>query len=233
MIQVRRSSERGHFDHGWLDTFHSFSFADYRDPAHMGFRSLRVLNEDRVAAGQGFGSHPHRDMEILTYVLSGALEHRDNLGNGGVIRPGEMQRITAGTGIYHSEFNPSPTDEVHLYQIWLFPERKGLTPGYQQGSVLPPTDERNRLRLVASPAGGEHAMTIRQDANVFVGAFDAGSGTSRDIPAGRFAWVQVLRGGVTLNGEPLAAGDGAAVAEESRLAFRFDAASEVMVFDLA
>lgn len=233
MIHVRRSSERGHFDHGWLNTYHTFSFADYRDVRHMGFRSLRVLNEDVVAAGQGFGMHPHRDMEILTYVMAGTLEHQDSMGNQGLIQAGEMQRITAGTGILHSEVNPSATEPVHLYQIWIFPEKKNLTPGYQQGSVRPNPNERNQLRLVAGPGSQERAMTIHQDVFVHVGEFDAGNESTFPVRSGRSAWVQVLRGEVTLNGQSLQAGDGAAVSDEAEFVIRSETPSEVMVFDLA
>lgn len=169
MFVIRPGNERGHFDHGWLQTYHTFSFADYRDEKHMGFSTLRVLNEDVVAPGQGFGMHPHRDMEIVTYVLSGALEHRDSLGNGGTIQHGEMQRISAGTGIQHSEFNRSDTEPVHLYQIWLFPNQRGLKPSYEQRSVLATPEQVGKLRLVASPESGERVMTIHQDARIYVG----------------------------------------------------------------
>src|SRR6516164_11143998 len=167
MIQVRKAVERGHFDHGWLNTYHTFSFADYYDPAQLGFRSLRVINDDRVAPGQGFGMHGHRDMEIVTYVLDGALEHRDSMGNGSVLRPGELQRMTAGTGIRHSEFNPSDREPVHLYQIWLLPERRGLQPGYEQ-KAFPEAERQGTLRLVASPTGERGSLTIRQDARLYL-----------------------------------------------------------------
>src|SRR5437016_6639477 len=173
MLKVRHSSERGHFDHGWLNTYHTFSFADYFDPKQMGFRSLRVINEDRVAPGQGFGTHGHRDMEIVTVVLSGALEHRDSLGNGEVLRPGEVQRMTAGTGIRHSEFNPSSAEPVHLYQIWLLPERAGLTPGYEQ-KAFPDADKHNRWRVVASRDARDGSLTIHQDATISLAKLDAG-----------------------------------------------------------
>ena len=173
MIRVRRASERGHFDHGWLDTYHTFSFSRYYDPRQMGFRSLRVINEDRVAPGRGFGTHPHEDMEIVTYVLDGALAHRDSLGTGSTIRPGELQRMTAGTGIMHSEFNPSETEPVHLYQIWLLPEREGLEPSYEQ-RAFPEEERHNRLRLVASPDGRDGSLTIRQDARLYLGSLDGG-----------------------------------------------------------
>jgi redox-sensitive bicupin YhaK (pirin superfamily) len=191
MIRVRRASERGHFDHGWLDTFHTFSFARYYDPGHMGFRSLRVINEDRVAPGRGFGTHPHEDMEIVTYVLSGALAHRDSLGTGSTIRPGELQRMTAGTGITHSEFNPSDAEPVHLYQIWLLPEREGLEPSYEQ-RAFPEDERRNRLRLVASPDGQDGSLSIRQDARLYLATLDGGREASHELAPGRHAWVQVL-----------------------------------------
>src|SRR5436190_15809541 len=213
MMQVRKAGERGHFDHGWLDTYHSFSFAGYHDPRHMGFRALRVMNEDRVAPGQGFGTHPHRDMEIVTYVLSGALEHKDSMGNGEVLRAGEFQRMSAGTGITHSEFNPSATEPVHLYQIWLFPEKKGIEPSYEQKRF--PDDERhNRLRLVASRDAAEGSLLIHQDTRVFLSRVDTGNEVRHELAEGRYAWLQVLRGSVSLNGNDLHAGDGAAVSDE-------------------
>ncbi len=232
MIQVRGSAERGHFDHGWLDTYHTFSFGDYHDPRQMGFRALRVINEDRVQPGQGFGTHPHRDMEIVTYVLEGALSHRDSLGTGSVIAPGELQRMTAGTGIRHSEFNPSETDPVHLYQIWLRPERPGLEPGYEQKS-FPESERRNQLRLVASPDGQDGSLTIRQDARLFLGLLDEGAEQTHALPDGRSAWLQVLRGEVLLNGVPLSAGDGAAVTDETTLTLLATESAEVLLFDLA
>ena len=232
MIRVRKASERGHFDHGWLDTYHTFSFSRYYDPQHMGFRALRVINEDRVQPGRGFGTHEHEDMEIVTYVLSGALAHKDSLGTGSAIHPGELQRMTAGTGISHSEFNPSQTEPVHLYQIWLLPEREGLEPSYEQ-RTFPEEERHNRLRLVASPDGGDGSLTIRQDARLYLATLDEGQEVSKDIPSGRHAWVQVLRGNVSLNGEAISAGDGAAVSEESALAIRAESSSEVLLFDLA
>jgi redox-sensitive bicupin YhaK (pirin superfamily) len=232
MTRVRKSSERGHFDHGWLDTYHTFSFSRYYDPRHMGFRALRVINEDRVRPGRGFGTHPHEDMEIVTYVLSGALAHKDSLGTGSTIRPGELQRMTAGTGITHSEFNPSEAEPVHLYQIWLLPEREGLEPSYEQ-RAFPEKERRNRLRLVASPDGSDGALTIRQDARLYLATMDAGHEVAHDIPPGRHAWLQVLRGDLTLNGLALSAGDGAALSDEAGLAIRADQPSEVLLFDLA
>jgi redox-sensitive bicupin YhaK (pirin superfamily) len=232
MIRVRKASERGHFDHGWLDTYHTFSFARYYDPRQMGFRALRVINEDRVAPGRGFGTHPHEDMEIVTYVLDGALAHRDSLGTGSTIRPGELQRMTAGTGITHSEFNPSPAEPVHLYQIWLLPEREGLEPSYEQKD-FPEGERHNRLRLVASPDGRDGSLTIRQDARLYLATLDADREVSHNVTPGRHAWAQVLRGGVELNGHTLSAGDGAAVSDESGLTIRADGPSEVLLFDLA
>lgn len=232
MIAIRRSSERGHFNHGWLDTFHTFSFGDYYDPAQVQFRALRVMNEDRVAAGQGFGMHPHRDMEIVTYVLSGALAHRDSLGNGETLRPGELQRMTAGTGIRHSEFNPSPTEGVHLYQIWLLPERTGLTPGYEQ-KAFASEGRHNRWQLVASPNADEGSLHIHQDARLYLADLDAGQSLERAIAHGRHAWLQVLRGAVDVSGQRLSAGDGAALSDESSLNLTANEAAEVMLFDLA
>lgn len=232
MIRVRKASERGHFDHGWLDTYHTFSFGRYYDPRQMGFRALRVINEDRVAPGTGFGTHPHEDMEIVTYVLSGALAHRDSLGTGSTIRPGELQRMTAGTGIRHSEFNPSAAEPVHLYQIWLEPEREGLEPSYEQ-RAFPEEERLNRLRLVASPDGQDGSLVIRQDARLYLATLDGGREVRHELTPGRHAWLQVLRGGVGLDGLALSAGDGAAVGDEPGLAIRADGRSEVLLFDLA
>jgi redox-sensitive bicupin YhaK (pirin superfamily) len=232
MLQIRHANERGHFDHGWLDTYHTFSFADYVDPAHMGFRSLRVINEDRVAPGQGFGMHGHRDMEIVTIVLEGALEHRDSLGNGEVLRPGELQRMSAGTGIRHSEFNPSATDAVHLYQIWLLPGARNLTPSYEQ-KAFPDSEKRNRLQLVASPDGRDGALTIHQDAELYLATLTDGASVTHPLRASRSAWLQVLRGNVAVNGESLAAGDGVAASAETALTIRAESAAEILLFDLA
>lgn len=232
MIQIRRANERGHFNHGWLDTYHTFSFGEYYDPAHVHFRALRVMNEDRVQPGQGFGMHPHRDMEIVTYVLEGALTHRDSLGTGSVIRPGELQRMTAGTGILHSEFNDSPSEPVHLYQIWLLPEQRGLAPSYEQ-KVFDPEERQGVLRLVASPDGEDGSLTIRQDARLYLGTLGYRDGIAHDIAPHRHSWFQVLRGEVRLNGQTLAAGDGAALSEEPIVAIEADQLAEVMLFDLA
>jgi redox-sensitive bicupin YhaK (pirin superfamily) len=232
MIQLRKATERGHFDHGWLDTYHTFSFADYYDPDHMGFRSLRVINDDRVSPGQGFGMHGHQDMEIITYVLEGALEHRDSMGNGSIIRPGELQHMTAGTGVRHSEFNPSPRAWVHLYQIWLLPERRGLKPSYDQKSFSE-EERRGMLRLVASPSGEQGSLTIRQDARLYLGTLPGGGLVAHTLKPGRHAWLQALRGQVVLNDQHLSAGDGAAVSDESKLEIRAQDEAEVMLFDLA
>jgi redox-sensitive bicupin YhaK (pirin superfamily) len=232
MITVRKSADRGHLNHGWLDTYHTFSFGDYYDPAQMSFRSLRVMNEDRVAPGQGFGMHGHRDMEIVTYVLSGALEHKDSLGHGEALRPGELQRMSAGTGIRHSEFNPSATELVHLYQIWLLPSVAGLAPSYEQKAFT--ADERhNRLRLVASPTGEAGSLTIQQDARLYLATLNAGTTLTHELPTDRHAWLQVLRGAVTLNGTPLATSDGAAISDETHLTIAATEPAEVLLFDLA
>lgn len=232
MIAIRKSEERGHFDHGWLDTYHTFSFDQYYDPRHMGFRSLRVLNEDRVQGGAGFPTHPHRDMEIVTVVLAGVLKHQDSLGNGSVIRPGEVQRMTAGRGVAHSEFNHSDSEPVHLLQIWLLPAERGLEPGYEQ-KAFPPEEKQNRLRLVASPDGKDGSVVIHQDARLYLAALDAGREVSHDIEAGRHAWVQVARGAIRLNDQPLTAGDGAAVSQESALRIVGENDAELLLFDLA
>src|SRR6201993_5158381 len=197
MIQVRKAAERGHFDHGWLDTYHTFSFGDFYDPTHMGFRSLRVINDDRVAPAQGFGMHGHRDMEIVTYVLDGALQHRDSMGNGSILRAGDLQRMTAGTGVRHSEFNPSDTEWVHLYQIWLLPQRKGLKPSYEQLAVTE-EDKHGRFRLVAPPDAVDGSLTIHQDARLYLASLSPGEGVAHEIERGRAAWLQVLRGSVNV-----------------------------------
>jgi redox-sensitive bicupin YhaK (pirin superfamily) len=232
MIQIRRAGDRGHANHGWLDTYHTFSFATYQDPQHTHFRALRVMNEDVVQPGQGFGTHPHRDMEIVTYVLEGALEHKDSMGNGEVLRPGEFQRMSAGTGITHSEFNPSETEPVHLYQIWLFPAEKGIEPSYEQ-KRFDDGGMTNQLRLVASPAAEEGSLTIHQDARIYLAKLDEGQQLQQELQSDRHAWLQVLRGTVTLNGEALNTSDGAAVSEESLLTIQATATAEIMLFDLA
>ncbi len=232
MIRVRQATERGHFDHGWLNTYHTFSFGDYYDPAHLGFRSLRVINDDRVQPGQGFGMHGHRDMEIVTYVLEGALEHRDSMGNGSILRSGQLQRMTAGTGVRHSEFNPSDKEWVHLYQIWLLPERKGLKPSYQELTVGE-EQKQGRFRLAASPDGAADSLTIHQDARLYLASLLPGQTVAHEIERGRAAWLQVLRGSVNVLGNDLAAGDGVAVTDEAAVAVQATVPSEVLLFDLA
>lgn len=232
MIAIRKASQRGHADHGWLNTYHTFSFSSYHDPAHMGFRSLRVMNEDRVAAGKGFGTHPHNNMEIVSYVLEGALQHKDSLGNGEVLRPGEFQRITAGTGIAHSEFNPSKDQPTHFYQIWLLPQRNGLTPSYEQ-KRFDDSELHNALRLVASPGGEKGSLTIHQDARIYLSKLDGEKPLEFEIAPGRHAWLQVLRGDVKLNGLAMQTSDGAAVSNESKLTVNASSNAEVMLFDLA
>ena len=232
MVTIRKAGERGHIQHGWLDTYHTFSFGNYYDPKWMGFRSLRVINEDRVAPGQGFGTHPHRDMEILTYVLEGGLRHRDSMGNGEVIHPGEVQRMTAGTGVAHSEFNESKTEPVHLLQIWILPEKKRLVPGYEK-KFFTDEEKRGRLRLVASPDASDGSVKIHQDAWVYASLLGAGEEVTHSLAAGRAAWVQVARGGVTLNGQRLEQGDGAAISDESAVKLAGVKDAEVLLFDLA
>jgi redox-sensitive bicupin YhaK (pirin superfamily) len=232
MITLRPARDRGHADHGWLESYHSFSFADYRDPRYMGFRGLRVINEDRVQPGRGFGTHPHQDMEILSYVLSGGLEHKDSMGTGSVIRPGEVQRMSAGTGVTHSEFNHSKTDVVHFLQIWLIPAKRGIEPGYEQKTFLD-AEKRGRLRVVASPDGRSGSVTVHADAAVYAGLFERGEAASLTLAPGRFAWVQVVRGKIVVNGQPLAAGDGAGIVDERTIKVEGVAGGEALVFDLA
>jgi redox-sensitive bicupin YhaK (pirin superfamily) len=232
MIALRRAEERGHFDHGWLSTYHTFSFADYYDPAHMGFQGLRVINEDRVQPGKGFGTHPHRDMEIISYVLEGGLEHRDSMGNGSVIRPGEIQRLSAGTGITHSEFNVSNDEMVHFLQIWLLPTQRGIAPGYEQ-KVIDRSEQSGRLRLVASPDGKDGSVVIHADARAYGGLFENGTKAELAIPQGHHAWVHIARGKARINGSALSAGDGAAMSDEPSVKVEGVDASEVLVFDLA
>ncbi len=234
MITVRPAKERGHFSHGWLDTWHTFSFDQYYDPRHMGFRSLRVINEDRVQPGRGFGMHGHRDMEILTYVLEGELAHRDSTGTGSAIRHGEVQRMSAGTGIRHSEFNHSQSQPVHLLQIWILPKQAGLEPGYEQKRI-PEGEERNQLRLIAAPDARDGAVTIHQDARVYASLLDAGKTLTYEPAAGRHVWLQVARGTISVNDTRLAAGDGAAISDESTLNItgEADSTAEFLLFDLA
>ncbi len=232
MITRRAAHERGHTVWDWLDGYHTFSFGDYYDPKHMGFRALRVINEDRVKPGAGFGTHAHRDMEIITYVLEGAIEHEDSLGNGSVIRPGDGQRMSAGTGIRHSEFNDSQTEPVHFLQIWILPEREGLPPSYEQ-KAFPVEEKRGRLRLIAAPGGREGAVTVHQDVNLYVTVLEPGESVNYRLAPGRQAWVQVARGAVTLNGVALGQGDGAAVGQEESLQIQAAEPAEALLFDLA
>jgi hypothetical protein len=232
MQTLRRAGERGHADHGWLDSFHTFSFADYHDPAHMGFRALRVINDDTVAPGGGFGAHPHRDMEIISYVLDGALAHRDSMGTGSVIQPGDVQRMSAGTGVVHSELNASKTDDVHFLQIWLQPARRGLPPGYEQRS-FPAAEKAGRLRLVASPDGRDGSVTVHTDASLYAGVLGAGETAELPLAPGRHAWVHVARGAARVNGHDLTAGDGLALSDEALVRIEGQDRGEVLVFDLA
>jgi redox-sensitive bicupin YhaK (pirin superfamily) len=232
MIQIRPGAERGHANHGWLDSHHSFSFADYYDPDHMGFRSLRVINEDRVAPGQGFGKHSHRDMEIVSYVLEGALEHRDSIGTGSVIRPGDVQRMSAGSGVSHSEFNASPSEPVHFLQIWLVPSQLGISPSYEE-KHFSREDKRGRIRVVASPDSRDGSLKIHTDAVVYAGVFETGERAQLDLAPGRHAWIQVARGKLRVNDREIGAGDGAAISDESQVRIEGVDDAEVLVFDLA
>ena len=232
MIQIRKSEERGHAKHGWLDTHHTFSFADYADPEHMGFRSLRVINEDHVAPGEGFPPHGHRDMEILTYILEGGLQHRDSMGNGSVIRPGDVQRMSAGTGVTHSEFNASKKEPVHLLQIWILPARRGIAPGYEE-KHFSEAERQGRLRLIASPDAAEGSVTLHQDARVYAGLLNPATPVKHLLQSGRHAWVHVARGKVRLGTELLSAGDGAAVSDQADLTLTSESPAEVLLFDLA
>jgi quercetin 2,3-dioxygenase len=232
VISIRRSAERGGGDLGWLNTRHSFSFDRYYDPRFMGFRSLRVINEDVVQPGEGFPTHPHKDMEIITYLLEGALEHKDSLGTGSVILPGDGQRMSAGSGIRHSEFNHSKTDPAHLLQIWILPDHSGHTPDYEQRQ-FPADEKKGKLRLIASPDGKDGSVTIHQDAKLYVSLLAPGQEVTHGLGKGRYAWLQVAKGGVELNGNALSQGDGAAVSEESQLKIRGTQDSEILLFDLA
>lgn len=232
MITLRKSEERGRANHGWLNSFHTFSFANYYDPNQMGFRTLRVINQDTVKGGAGFGTHPHRDMEIISYVLKGALEHRDSMGNSSIIRPGEVQRMSAGTGVTHSEYNHSETDPVHFLQIWILPNQKGLKPGYEQ-KTYSNAEKQGQLRLIVSPDGREGSVTIHQDANIYTTLLDAGQLVSYPVKADRHVWVQVIQGDVLLNDQLLSAGDGAAVSNEHQLVMEAKTNTEVLLFDLA
>ncbi|MGK3959630.1 pirin family protein [Sorangium sp. So ce118] len=231
-MQIRRSSERGYADHGWLRSFHTFSFADYQDPDHMGFRALRVINDDYVAPGRGFGTHGHQNMEIVTYVLEGELEHKDSMGNGSTIRPGEVQRMSAGTGVYHSEINASKSSVTHLLQIWILPDRRGYTPSYEQ-KAFSEEERRGKLRLVASQDGRDGSVTVHQDVSLFVGLLGHGQEARYELAQGRNAWVHVARGSVELNGTLLEAGDAAAITAGGALRLVGKDPGEVLLFDLA
>lgn len=231
MLTIRKANERGHADHGWLNSHHSFSFADYYDPEHMGFRTLRVINEDRVQPGRGFGTHPHRNMEIVTYVLDGGIRHKDSMGNGSVIVPGDVQRMTAGTGITHSEVNASESEQLHLLQIWLLPRSTGLTPSYEQKRFTH-DDKLGRLRIVASPDGRDGSVTLNTDASIYAGILDHGQEATLTLASERHAWVQVASGQVRMNGTLLNAGDGAALSDEPTVTLEGVDHSEVILFDL-
>jgi redox-sensitive bicupin YhaK (pirin superfamily) len=233
MLTLRRAADRGHFDHGWLDTFHTFSFAGYHDPAHMGFRALRVINEDRVLPGEGFGTHPHRDMEILTWVMDGTLAHRDSTGGGGELRHFDAQRMSAGTGLTHSEFNGSKEEPVHFFQVWILPDRAGHAPTYEQKS-FPPAELRGALRLIASPDGADGSTVIHQDARAFATVLAPGQAVRHPLAPGRHAWLQVARGAGTVNGQSVRAGDGVALSAEAEVALAATGGeAEFLLFDLA
>lgn len=232
MITIRPSNQRGGGDYGWLNTRHSFSFDQYYEQRFMGFRSLRVINEDFVEPGHGFPMHPHREMEIITYLLEGALEHNDSMGNGSIIRPGDGQRMSAGRGVRHSEANPSKTEAAHLLQIWILPSERGLEPSYEQ-KAFPAEEKRGKLRLIAGPDGKDGSVTIHQDARLYVALLSPGQQVQHDLPPGRYAWLQVAKGAVELNGKPLSQGDGAAVSEEQKLTIKGTEDAEILLFDLA
>jgi quercetin 2,3-dioxygenase len=231
MIEIRHANERGHANHGWLDSHHTFSFANYYDPKQIGFSDLLVINDDRVAPGRGFGKHPHRDMEIFSYVLEGALEHKDSMGTGSVIVPGDIQLMSAGTGVAHSEFNPSAKERVHFLQIWIAPSVKNATPRYQQ-QHFGAEQKRGKLRLVISPDGTDGSLEVRQDVRVYAGLFDGAETADVELAADRYAYVHVARGAVTVNGVRLTEGDGARIRNERKLAFSAGEDAEVLVFDL-
>lgn len=231
MIELRKSTDRGHANHGWLDTWHSFSFADYFDPEHMGYSVLRVINDDRVAPGAGFPSHSHRDMEIITYLLHGALEHKDSMGNGSVIRPGEIQRMSAGTGVMHSEFNASATEQAHLLQIWIEPEQRGVAPGYEQ-KTFPDEEKRGRLRLLASPDGTDGSVTIHQNARLYATLLQAGETVAYSPPPNRHSYLHLAKGQLEVNGIKLEAGDGAKIFDENIKLLSLAAGTEALLFDL-
>jgi quercetin 2,3-dioxygenase len=232
MISIRKAEERGHFDFGWLNTYHTFSFGDYYDPRNMGFRSLRVINEDFVHAGRGFPTHGHRDMEIITYVLEGGLAHKDSMGNGSIIRPGDVQRMSAGTGVRHSEANPSQDESVHLLQIWILPNELNVEPSYAE-KKFEDEEKRGRLRLVASPDGSDGSVSMHQDARLYASLLDSEEQVAYELERDRHAWVQVARGAIEINGQPLKQGDGAAISEERELKIVGKEPSEILLFDLA
>jgi quercetin 2,3-dioxygenase len=231
MISIRKSQERGHFDHGWLNTYHTFSFDQYYDPRYMGFRSLRVINEDFVAPGRGFPMHGHRDMEIITYILEGALQHEDSMGNGSVIRPGDVQRMTAGTGVRHSEKNASTKERVHLLQIWILPNADSLKPGYEQ-KAFSEAERRGRLRLIASDDGRDDSVKLNQDVSLFAAILDGGEEVERSMDPVRYGWIQVARGAVTVNGERAEQGDGVIAVAEPNLKIKAEEPAEILLFDL-
>ncbi|SFU70253.1 pirin family protein [Halomonas korlensis] len=231
MFQIRHAHERGHADHGWLESYHTFSFADYHDPAFMGFGPLRVINEDRVQPGQGFGTHSHRDMEIISYVLEGGLAHKDSLGNGSTIRPGDVQRLSAGTGITHSEFNGSDEERVHFLQIWLHPERRGLAPSYEERR-FPEQEKTDRLRLVASRDGREASVVVHQDLDLYATRLSEGSKVEHPTTPDRKVWIQVAHGALEVNGQPLEAGDGMAITDEERIVMQATSPAEALLFDM-
>ena len=231
MITIRKSRERGHFDHGWLNTYHTFSFDQYYDPRYMGFRSLRVINEDFVAGGRGFPPHGHRDMEIITYILEGALKHEDSMGNGSVIRPGDVQRMTAGTGVRHSEKNASDKERVHLLQIWIMPNAESLAPGYEQ-KAFSEEERRGQLRLIASEDGRDDSVRLNQDVSLFASILDDDQEVERTMDANRYGWIQVARGAIAVNGEKAEQGDGVVIVAESALKIRAEEPSEILMFDL-
>ncbi len=231
MQELRKSNERGHANHGWLDSYHSFSFASYHDPAQMGFGPLRVINDDTISAGAGFGTHGHRDMEIITYVLSGAIEHKDSMGNGSVIRPGDVQRMSAGTGIQHSEFNPLSDSATHMLQIWIQPNATNFPPSYEEKNI-PAADKRGRLRLIASPDGADGSVKIHQDAKLYAGLFDADEQASLSLADKRQVYIHLARGTLTVNGLVLQAGDGLKLTHETQISMRDGTQAEVLLFDL-
>jgi redox-sensitive bicupin YhaK (pirin superfamily) len=231
-VTIRKSEERGHANHGWLDSYHTFSFANYMDPAYMGFRDLRVINQDRVKGGMGFGAHGHRDMEIVTYVLEGALEHKDSMGNGEVMYPGDVQRMSAGTGVVHSEYNGSATETSHFLQIWLYPKQSGITPSYEQKGFSR-EEKLNQLRLIVSPDGKDNSLSINQDASIYASILEPGAKVTHTVDRDRHAWIQIARGSATLNGQPLKTGDGVAVSEPGDLEIVGQDEVEFLIFDLA